>query len=274
MNDAVATTTPGPTVDELLVDRRAIPYEFEVEPGAIGHRARIGIVVLASDLTIEHEFRQMLDIEGVAFYESRIYNDSTINAQTLAAMEARIADATRLIVPDLALDVVAYACTSGTLVIGERNVHARIREARPGIACTTPMEAAVAGLQALGARSLCLIAPYADTINRDMRAYLIDHGFVVPVMASWSETQDANVARISRSSIAAVVEEFGRHPAVDAVFVSCTSMRLAADIEDLEARVGKPVVSSNQATAWHCLRLAGYQEPTAGFGRLFRTRLE
>jgi maleate isomerase len=60
---------------------------------------------------------------------------------------------------------------------------------------------------------------------------------------------------------------------VDAVFVSCTSIRLAESVEALERIINKPVISSNIATAWHCLRLAGYGEDVAGFGELFRRPL-
>jgi maleate isomerase len=67
------------------------------------------------------------------------------------------------------------------------------------------------------------------------------------------------------------VLELGRHSAVDAVFVSCTSLRLVEQIEQLEAELGKPVTSSNHALAWHTLRLAGYREPIGGFGALLRT---
>jgi maleate isomerase len=67
------------------------------------------------------------------------------------------------------------------------------------------------------------------------------------------------------------VLELGGHPAVDAVFVSCTSLRLVEQIEQLEADLGKPVTSSNHALAWHTLRLAGYRESIKGFGALLRT---
>ena len=49
-------------------------FPFTTDAG-IGPRARIGLVVLASDQTIEHEYRLMLNLPGVAVYESRIYND-------------------------------------------------------------------------------------------------------------------------------------------------------------------------------------------------------
>ena len=250
----------------LLVDRQNMPYELADQ---IGYRARIGLIVLASDRTIEHEFRKMLDLPGVAFYESRIYNDAEITPETLARMEGRIAESTDLILPGDPLDVVAYGCTSGAMVIGPENVHARIHEARPGVACTTPMEATAAALRALGARRVCLIAPYLDAINRRMREYVMGLGFEVPVMGSWNISDDAKVARLSSDTTSRAVMELASGDEVDAVFVSCTSIALAESVGKLERRIGKPVISSNIATAWHCLRLAGYDDEVHGFGELF-----
>jgi maleate isomerase len=56
---------------------------------------------------------------------------------------------------------------------------------------------------------------------------------------------------------------------VDAVFVSCTSIRLAETARELEAELGKPVTSSNHAMAWHALRLAGIAEPMPQWGKLY-----
>lgn len=254
----------------LLVDRQRMPAELDE---GLGARARIGLVVLASDHTIEHELRPMLDLPGVALYASRIFNETTINERTLAAMESRIREATDLILPGVELDVIAYGCTSASMVIGPERVHARIREARPGVACTTPMEAALAAFAALGARRIAFLPPYIDSINRQMRAYLIEHGIEVPVMGSWNLDDDNQVARLAPACVRAAVLELGAHPAVDAVFVSCTSVRVAAAVEGLEAELGKPVTSSNHATAWHALRLAGIEDQVPGYGELLRRPL-
>ncbi len=251
----------------LALNRMHIPFELDA---GIASRAAIGLVVLATDHTIEHEWRKMLGIEGVAFYESRIFNSSTITPETLAAMEAGLAGAVGLIRPGERLDVVAFGCTSATMVIGEEGVFARIREARPGIACTTPITAAVAGLQALGARRIALLTPYIDRINRMMRRFIEERGLEVPVMGSFNHENDNEVARIKPTSIAAAVQELGLRPEVDAVFVACTSLRVAERVAAMEALIGKPVTSSNHAMAWHALRLAGYEGAVAGFGRLFR----
>ena len=249
------------------ISREHMPFALDA---GIAHRAAIGLVVLATDHTIEHEFRQMLRIDGVAVYEARIHNAPEINPETLAEMERGIAATTALILPGDRLDVVAYACTSGSVVIGEEAVFARIREARPGIACTTPITAAIAGLRQLGAGRIALLTPYVESVNRMLRAYIEARGIEVPVMGSFSHENDNEVARIAIPSIRDAVLELGREPSVDAVFVSCTSLRVAEIVEALEAELGKPVTSSNHALAWHCLRLAGYDDPVPGFGRLFR----
>lgn len=242
---------------------------FELDRG-IAHRARIGLVVLATDNTLEHEFRQMLQIEGVAFYGSRLPNAKEINPVTLAAMEQEIARATDLILPGVPLDVVAYCCTSGTVVIGEERVFARIREARPKVACTTPITAAIAGLKALGARRIALLTPYVDEVNQMFRRFIEARDLMVPVMGSFNHEDDNEVARIAPASVRAAALELGRYKQVDAVFVSCTSVRLASFVDSLEMEVGKPVTSSNHALAWHCLRLAGVKDAIPGLGRLFR----
>jgi len=242
---------------------------FALDQG-VAHRAAIGLIVLATDNTIEHEFRQMLALDGVAFYESRIRNAAEINPATLAAMEQGMTAAADLILPGVKLDVVAYGCTSGTVVIGEDEVFARIREARPGIACTTPITAAIAGLTALGARRIGLLTPYIEDVNQMLRRFIEARGLTVPVMGSFNHENDIEVARISQESIKQAVRQLVAAERVDAVFVSCTSLRVASIAEELEREVGVPVTSSNHALAWHCLRLAGYREPVPGFGSLFR----
>ncbi|HXQ41464.1 MAG TPA: aspartate/glutamate racemase family protein [Candidatus Udaeobacter sp.] len=242
---------------------------FTLDSG-LAPRGAIGLIVLATDNTIEHEFRRMLAMDGIAFYETRIRNAAEINPATLAEMEKGMAAAAGLIMPGVHLDVVAYGCTSGTVVIGEDKVFARIREARPDVACTTPITGAIAGLKALGASRVALLTPYIEEVNQMLRRFIEARGIAVPVMGSFNHENDLEVARISEASIKEAVHRLVAADRVDAVFVSCTSLRVAAIAEELEREVGVPVTSSNHAMAWHCLRLAGYGEPVSGFGSLFK----
>ncbi len=123
------------------IDLGVLPSELDE---GIASRAAIGLVVLATDQTMEHEFRALLRLPGVAVYQSRVFNDAEIRPDTLRAIGPRIAPSAALILPGIPLDVVAFGCTSATMTLGEEAVFAEIRKERPSVACTTPVTAALA----------------------------------------------------------------------------------------------------------------------------------
>jgi maleate isomerase len=166
MNEAVRNLNPGPGM--ILIEH----LPFETGQG-IASRARIGLIVLATDFTIEHEWRRvMAGLDGVALYQSRILNDSQITPDTLRAMEPRIAAATGVILPGAPLDVVAFGCTSAAMAIGEEKVFERIREAKLHAKCTTPITAAFAAFRALGASRIGVLTPYRADVNRIVADYI------------------------------------------------------------------------------------------------------
>ena len=255
--------------DTILIEH--LPFD---QDAGLAHRAAIGLIVLATDYTIEHEWRQVFDdLGGVALYHSRILNENRITPDNLRAMEARLVESTRVITPDTSLDVVAYGCTSASMAIGEERVFQRIHEARPGVACTTPITAAFAAFDAFGARRIGVLTPYPADVNRIVSDYITTHGYAVPVFGSFNADLDTVVARITPDSIERGVRELTRHAEVDAIFVSCTSVRLLESCAGLEANLGIPLTSSNHAMAWHALRLAGIDDRLARYGRLFELPL-
>lgn len=242
---------------------------FSKLDAGIGSRARIGIIALPDDQTIEHELRMICDLAEVACFVSRLPCAAAITPDSLQAMQNEIARAAGLILLGLSVDVMAYGCTSGSLFIGPASIHGLIHTAHPRTICTTPIEAATAALAALEAHSIALITPYTDEINQHLRNHLRQNQFEVPVMGSWHEPVDAKVGRISPASIRNAVLDLGQSNRVDAVFISCTNLRALTLLGELEHKLGKPVISSNAALGWHCLRLAGINDPLPQYGNLF-----
>jgi maleate isomerase len=235
----------------------------------IASRAAIGLLVLATDQTMEHEFRQLIRLPGVAIYAARLFNNNEITPDTLRAMRDRIAPATELILPSMHLDVMAFGCTSASMALGEEEIFRQIHRARPDVACTTPVTAAFAAFKALGAKRIGVLTPYAPEVNAVVRAYLEAHGVEVAAFATFDKRDDREAARISVDSIATGIAALARSTTLDAVFVSCTSLRLAEHVAVIETGAGIPVTSSDHALAWHCLRLAGVHDVLPSAGRLF-----
>ncbi len=242
---------------------------FEMDAG-IAVRARIGLIVLATDHTIEHEWRQIFhQVDGVALYHSRIPNEDVISPESLRAMAPRITESARLLTPGTPMDVVAYGCTSASTIIGEEDVFRNILAAQPHSKCTTPITAAFAAFRALDVKRVGVLTPYSESVNQIVAGYITDRGLDVPVFGSFNEDRDSNVSRITPLSIESGVREIMKHADIDAVFVSCTSVRLIEACQKLESSLDLPITSSNHAMAWHTLRLAGIEDRLPQFGSLF-----
>ena len=245
--------------DTLAINRTHMPHRMDA---GLGARCRIGIIELSINQTSEHEFRRALAVPGVDYYVSRIPCSSNITRKSSAAMESDIENGTALIMPDLQLDVMGFTCTSGTMVIGEDKVFEQIRKVRPGIPCTSPITGALAGIKALGLRNVALLTPYVQEINDIVKAWLEARGVGVPVMGSFNNGNDDEVARITTASTRDAAIELGRAAQVDGIFVSCTSLRTLDIIDDVERAIGKPMIASNRARPGTC---CGSAESTTGW---------
>ena len=246
-------------------DWRLMPCEHDEGPAS---QAAIGLVTLSNDVTIEPELRNFLPLEGVAVYATRIPTSSAGTVEALRALEGHITEAAALIVPEFRIDVMALGCTSGSMAIGPEVVAERIRAARPGMACTNPVSAAAKGLRALGCKRIALLDPYTDEVNVVVERYVSEQGFDIVDKGSFKQRGDPNIVRVPPRAIFEAGLALASSPAVDGLFISCTALRVSPVIGRLEDALGKPVVSSNQALAWDCLRLAGCNAPVPGFGHL------
>jgi maleate isomerase len=257
------------SVDMMAASGTAIRSFPSLSDGGPTRQGAIGLVALATDHVCELDLRAVIPQDRLPLYVGRIGFASEITLETLAAMRDGIAEAAALILAGGRLDVLAYGCTSGTMVIGEDEVFARLRAARPGIACTTPPTAALAALRALGMRRIAVLTPYTAAVNRRVLDYFTARGLDIAAFGAFDKSSDAEIAAIAPASIVEAAQALDA-PGIEGLFLSCTGMRGLAVVEALEARLGKPVITSNQAMAWHALRLAGDTAPVAGFGRLLR----
>ena len=235
----------------------------------IGSRARIGLVVLATDYTIEHEMRMLVNLPGVDIYHARIANSPNISPDSLRAMEPLITATAELILPGDTLDVLAYACTSASIVLGTSTVAKNLNAAKPEAKTTNPAFAAFEAFAALGAKRIAVLTPYSKNVNAMVQNSLEDVGFDVPVFGSFNEPHDPTVAAIDSQSLKTGIARITEGQNVDAIFISCTSVRIVADVAAIETELDIPVTSSNHALAWHCLRLAGIDDKQPELGRLF-----
>lgn len=214
----------------------------------------VGLVVLQSDETMEHELRLWLP-DSVRLFHTRIPNAPEVTAETLHQMKQELPKVTALLPHTTDFKVIVYGCTSGTTVIGEREVEAAVKSIFPNTAVTNPLSAVKANLAALNVKRLAVLTPYIPDVSKAVMAEIESAGIEIVRAASYHEIMDNRVARISGDSINSAIDELGTPKDIDAIFASCTNLKMHSLIDQASARVGVPVISSNSALAWHIQHL-------------------
>lgn len=233
-------------------------------------RVRIGLLVLANDYVVERDMMAMRpNDDEVHLFVARVPFEGECEPEALAAMAERLTASTDSILPGGRLDAVIYSCTSGTAAIGAENVARSINASRPNAAVITPITAAHEAFETLGVQEISVLTPYTNEVTANTVAALEAGGAeAVMTMCFGIEVSDDISAVTPESILHAAVE--ADHPDADGLFISCTDFRAAQMIEDIEASIGKPVVTANQATFWSAIRKGGYERKISGFGRLLR----
>lgn len=229
---------------------------------------RIGLVVLSSDQVGENAFRAIVEGAGAACFATRVlyrYVPADSADQEDVELEAAIGQ----LLPEAGIDALAYSCTSRSAQKGEEAMIELLAEARPGTPATTPLTAAQAALQGIGAKRIAVVSPYKRPVHDAVIGAMGLAGFDVARSSCFDLTLGTDFARLSPSAIEeAAIAVAGDD--VDAVFISCTGIRATQVIEAVEQATGVPFITSSQALAWHALRLIG-RDDAAGPGRLFST---
>ncbi len=251
--------SPLPSMPTKIVD-------FSYQPDETFAKYRIGLIALSSDEITERDYHRMLPDE-VAFYTGRVKLTNPCTVENLRKMGPQLADATRLILNDVPLDVITYSCTSGSVAIGPDEVTRLIQSVRPGVTVVTPVTAAVNALKKLDIDRITMVTPYIDSVNQEMRSYFESQGVEVLNLYGFGLENDKDMARLSPDTIRRAAVE-AVHPDADGVFVSCTGIRSAEAVGAIEREIGKPTLCSNASMIWDALRSCGYNKPLEGYGRL------
>ncbi|HBM61593.1 MAG TPA: decarboxylase [Citreicella sp.] len=231
------------------------------------YRAKIGLLTPATNTVNEAEWTRLLP-EGVTCHSHRIdMNADAHDSEPLLDQITRSAG----ILARADVDVVAYACTAGSMVTPADSLPQAASD-RLGRPVLTTAAAIVAALRHLGVRRVSIATPYHQALNDHEVAFLAAHG--VTTLAIEGLGLGANgpvdfprIARTPLPEVEALAHRVHR-PEAEALLLTCTDFPTLPLIAPLEAALGIPVVSSNTATLWAALRRAGIGDPLAGAGRL------
>ena len=232
---------------------------------ALPWRARIGLVIPQFDCLSEPLLPPLLPA-GVSLHVSRLPRTGPVTAETIRQMNAAV-DAAVDLLPISMLDLVVFHCTTGSLLYPPESLTEHL-ESRTGLPVVTTAGAVVMALRALGAARLSLVTPYNAELNRLETAFLEKAGISVKAIGG-SQLEDSELMQsVSAEDVALWARRAGAPGTADATFISCTGIRSLNFIPELEADLGRPVVTSTTAMLWHVYTRLAVGERPARLGRL------
>jgi maleate isomerase len=242
-----------------------------------GWKGRIGLLIPSRNTTLEPEFNRMAP-EGVSVHAARMVLREASPA-ALMQMEKEVYRAASMIMA-VNPDVVVVGCTSGSFIKGlgyDQKLIRKITSLRKVKAITTST-AVVEALRLLKVVKVAVATPYTDEVNEKERAFIEGHGIRVTRIKGLGYSKPIRVYPMASkpvSGIGLLEPSVAYKLALDVdtkeaegVFISCTNFRTIEIIEALEKNLGKPVVTSNQASMAMALRVMGIREKITGFGLL------
>jgi maleate isomerase len=231
-----------------------------------GWRLRLGMLLPSSNPVAEPEIARVLP-DGVSLHTTRLKLAGSARDDLLGMTEGVEAAVSLLV--DAGVDRLVFNCTAVSTfdtAMGEALRHRM--QAVAGRPATSTADAIVAAIRALGSRRIALITPYIDAVVEREVAFLEQCGLEV--------VRRTGSGLVEGKAMSAVEPgEWYRQTmdqadcGADLYFLSCTAIRVFSIIADLERDLGAPVLTSNQAMVWHCLREAGLQDRIPALGRLF-----
>jgi maleate cis-trans isomerase len=233
-------------------------------------RARVGLIIPSVNTYSEPQFNHFAP-EGLGIHVARA-RVAGQHKRPLPEMKEDIAGAARLL-SDCHPDVIVFHCTDTSMTQGpqgEGKILDIVKDAT-GIDAMATSRLVLEAMQALGMKKVVLLTPYKS--NKAVIDYLTAAGVtVLRDIAMKLEAKD--FGSVTPAQWAQMAKELDG-PDADGVFLSCTNTTQIEAIADIERMLGKPVVNSNQAVLWGCLRRLKAPlsplKPMPQLGRLMQT---
>jgi maleate isomerase len=230
-------------MDADTLDRRPADAALDVP------RARIGLIIPSVNSMSEPQFNHFAPPRlAVHFARARVAGSWK---RPLPVMAEEIATSAQLLA-DVSPDLIVFHCTDTSMTQGPQG-EGRILDIvtdATGIPAVATSRLVLEALQTLGLKKLVLLTPYLS--NKPIIDYLTATGHVVvhDIALGLSAQEFVNVTPGEWVELARQHDR----PDADGIFLSCTNTTQIEAIVEIERTLGKPVVNSNQAVLWGCMK--------------------
>ena len=168
------------------------------------------------------------------------------------------------------VDVCMWACTSGSFVYGLAGAEEQTQQisGRLGVPASSTSLAFVNAARTMGIRRVAVAATYPHDLAAEFVTFLAEGGIKAVQLESLGIWTAVEVGDVGREQVINFVR-VNDHTDAEAILIPDTALHTTAFLSELDAAVGKPVLTANQVTMWEALRLTRGLRRQSGFGQLF-----
>jgi maleate isomerase len=173
----------------------------------------------------------------------------TVEADEEEAMLREHAPAAAERIGTAAPDVVVFGCTSASALLDERGERRLCRqlEVAAGAPAISLIAAVRDAVRRRAPRAVAVFTPYVDNLTRPVAASIEAAGTAVVSSVGLGIADNRRIGEINPDDLVGLAREHVRTDGADLVFVSCTNLCALEARDALEAALGVPVLTSNQA---------------------------
>ncbi len=235
-------------------------------------RKRIGIMVPATNTTVEPDFHRIAP-PGVTIHSQRLWlTNAGTGKEAMDQMNAQLEEGARRLAQGK-VEVVNMTGTTNSFyrdLAWSDEMERIMSRGAGGIPAVATSPSVVRALNYFGARKISVATPYPDWNNGRLKIYFESAGFDMLNVEGEPWASKAGAQGINDQDAEVIVDFASRvcMDEADVLFCPCTAWRSMEAAAELEQRLGRPVVTAVQATAWRTFRKAGITQSIAGNGRL------
>ena len=118
-------------------------------------------------------------------------------------------------------------------------------------------------------RKISVFTPYPESVNKTVFEYFSKENIEISSFSSFNLDSDLEIGKVDPNYLSEVLTKMDTGSS-DALFISCTALPALKILDQVETKIKKTVLSSNQALIWDSIRSVGYQPSISRYGKLFR----
>ena len=116
---------------------------------------------------------------------------------------------------------------------------------------------------------LSIFTPYTNEINQSLINYFKNKNIAIDELFYLDIASDLDIGKVDPNYLFDVLTKKNLSQS-NVLFISCTALPALSILQDLENKLGKVILSSNQTLIWDTLRQIKYKSKIKGFGELFK----